>query len=59
VVIAITLTASAVPKRTFRDKSSLVQCLTEHERPVWAKEEPATLDLYDNFAAQRAELARR
>jgi hypothetical protein len=43
----------------FQDKSSLVRCLNEHERPVWAKEEPGTLDLFDHFSAQRTRLARR
>jgi hypothetical protein len=43
----------------FEDKSSLVRCLNERERPIWAKEEPSTLDLFDRFAAQRTELARR
>jgi hypothetical protein len=43
----------------FQDKSSLVRCLNEHERPVWAREDPGTLDLFDRFAAQRTELAQR
>ena len=43
----------------FQDKSSLVHCLNERERPVWAKEDPDTLDLFDHFAAERMELARR
>ena len=43
----------------FQDKSSLVRCLNERERPVWAKEDPGTLDLFDRFAAERTELARR
>lgn len=43
----------------FQDKSSLVRCLNERERPVWAKEDPRTLDLFDRFAAQRTELAQR
>ncbi len=43
----------------FQDKSSLVRCLNERERPVWAKEDPGTLDVFDRFAAERTELARR
>lgn len=43
----------------FHDKSSLVRCLNERERPVRAKEDPDTVDLFDRFAAERAELARR
>jgi hypothetical protein len=55
------LRSAQEPCRTqhFQDKSSLVRCLNERERPVWAKEDPGTLDLFDRFAAERTELARR
>ncbi|HEV2546348.1 MAG TPA: histidine kinase dimerization/phospho-acceptor domain-containing protein [Stellaceae bacterium] len=43
----------------FHDKLSLVRCLNERERPVWAKEDPGTLDLFGRFAAERTEFARR
>jgi hypothetical protein len=43
----------------FTGKSALVACLQQHERPVWAKESPATLDIYDHFAGQRAKLAQQ
>lgn len=43
----------------FAKKSDLVACLAQHERPVWAKDEPQTLDLYDQYAAARAALAAR
>jgi hypothetical protein len=59
--LAADLRSDQAPSRSghFNDKSSLVQCLTERERPVLTKEKPATLDLFDGFAAQRAELAGR
>ena len=38
-------------------KSPLVECLAGRERPVWARDEPQTLDLYDQFAAAREALA--
>src|SRR5579885_711190 len=38
-------------------KEPLVRCLDARERPVWAKDEPATLDLYNRFARERADLA--
>ena len=31
-----------------------IDCITEHERPVWAKYAPAFLDLYDAFRAKIA-----
>jgi hypothetical protein len=43
--------------RTWPTKAALAACLTARERPVWAKDEPQTLDLYDGFAAARGELA--
>ena len=43
----------------FNDKSALVACLNAHERPVWAKDDPATLDIYDQFARHRATLAQQ
>jgi hypothetical protein len=43
----------------FTDKAGLDDCLGVHERPVWAKDDPATLDLYDGFARARAALARQ
>lgn len=46
-------------KQKFAEKTALAQCLTEAERPVWAKDEPQTLDLYDRFAAGRTALAER
>jgi hypothetical protein len=42
-----------------KDKASLDDCLSAHERPVWSREDPATLDLYDGFAKARAALARQ
>lgn len=45
--------------RHFKDKTALVACLAKTERPVWARDEPATIDLYDDFAKQRTELARQ
>jgi hypothetical protein len=41
----------------FATKSELVACLTAHERPVWAQDEPQTLDIFDQYAAARAALA--
>jgi hypothetical protein len=43
----------------FKDKAGLDDCLSARERPVWAREDPATLDLYDGFAKARAALARQ
>jgi hypothetical protein len=43
----------------FKDKAALDDCLGARERPVWAREDPATLDLYDGFARARAALARQ
>jgi hypothetical protein len=43
----------------FPTKSALVACLTAQERPVWAKDEPQTLDLYDQYATARAALAQQ
>ena len=43
----------------FKDKAALDDCLGARERPVWAREDPATLDLYDGFAKARAALARQ
>ncbi len=43
---------------TWTTKTALDACLAGHERPVWAKDEPQTLDLYDGYAAARGELAR-
>ena len=40
-------------------KAAFVACLDAQDRPVWAHEEPATLDLYDGFARRRAALARQ
>jgi hypothetical protein len=51
--------ADAACDQDWRDKTSLVDCLAAHERPVWATGEPETLALYDAFAAQRADLAHR
>jgi hypothetical protein len=45
-------------RQDFKEKTALVQCLAAAERPVWAKDEPQTLDLYDQFATGRAELAK-
>lgn len=45
--------------RHFPTKTALDQCLATQERPVWSKDEPQTLDLYDAFAAQRAKLAQQ
>lgn len=42
---------------TFSTKAALDTCLEQHERPVWTKEEPQTLDLYERFAAERRSLA--
>lgn len=42
----------------FSQKSALAQCLTRTERPVWAKDDPQTIALYDEFATSRAELAK-
>ncbi len=42
---------------TFAKKADLAACLAARERPVWAKDEPQTLDLYDQYAAARAALA--
>jgi hypothetical protein len=42
----------------FAKKAALATCLELHERPVWAKDEPQTLDLYDRFAAARDRLAK-
>lgn len=50
---------AACEDQNFKNKSGLVSCLTEQERPVWAKDEPGTLDLYDSFAQQRARLAQQ
>lgn len=44
---------------TFAEKAELATCLELHERPVWAKDEPQTLDLYDRFAAARKVLAKQ
>jgi hypothetical protein len=43
----------------FKEKVALDDCLGARERPVWAREDPATLDLYDGFARARAALARQ
>jgi hypothetical protein len=43
----------------FKGKATLDDCLGARERPVWAREDPATLDLYDGFARARTELARQ
>lgn len=40
-------------------KVALVRCLEAHELPVWTKDEPATLDLYKEFAAARDTLAQQ
>jgi hypothetical protein len=45
--------------RKFSTKTEFVQCLAAQERPVWAKDEPATLDLYDAYDGQRAALAQK
>jgi len=50
---------AACQDQDWHDKTSLVDCLAARERPVWAKDEPATLALYDAFAAERADLAHR
>jgi hypothetical protein len=42
----------------FADKTELAQCLDKVEEPVWAKDDPKTLDLYDEFAQGRAELSK-
>lgn len=59
--LASDLQAAQAPCRDqgFKDKSALVTCLSEHERPVWARDDPATLDIYDRFAQDRAALARQ
>jgi hypothetical protein len=44
--------------RDWPTKTQLVACLDSKDHQVWAKEEPATLDLYDTFARQRDALAR-
>ncbi|HWI26994.1 MAG TPA: hypothetical protein VN668_08475 [Stellaceae bacterium] len=41
------------------NKTALVSCLAAHERPVWAQEEPSTLDLYDDYARKRQALAQQ
>jgi hypothetical protein len=41
------------------DRSAQIACLTAHERPVWARDDPTTLELFDGFAERRAELARQ
>jgi hypothetical protein len=38
-------------------KTALVECLDRQDRAVWSKEEPATLDLYQDFAQKREALA--
>jgi hypothetical protein len=43
----------------FKDKIALDECLTARERSVWAKDEPATLDIHDRFASRRLDLARQ
>lgn len=43
--------------RDWPTKTALVSCLAAQERPVWAKDEPATLDVYDSYAARRRALA--
>lgn len=43
----------------FKQKSPLDACLSAHEQPVWAKDEPATLDIYEGYDRARAELARQ
>lgn len=43
--------------RKWPSKTELVQCLDRQDRAVWSKEEPATLDLYENFAQKRQALA--
>lgn len=45
-------------RQDFTEKTALVQCLATAERAVWQTDEPQTLDLYDEFAAGRAELAK-
>jgi hypothetical protein len=45
-------------EQTFTGKAALVSCLTAQERPVWAQDEPQTLDLYDQYAEARDGLAR-
>jgi hypothetical protein len=45
--------------QNFTEKTALVTCLNAHERPVWAKDDPKTLDIYDHFAEQRVALARQ
>ena len=38
-------------------KTALVECLDRQDHAVWSKEEPSTLDLYEEFAQKREELA--
>ena len=45
--------------QNFEQKTPLVECLSQHERPVWARDEPRTLGLYDQYAERRAALARQ
>ena len=45
--------------QNFTKKSDLAACLVAHERPVWAADEPQTLDLYDQYAAARGNLAQQ
>lgn len=45
-------------KQDFPQKTALSQCLAQAERPIWAKDAPQTLDIYDQFAAGRAALAK-
>lgn len=54
------LHAAGAPCRDqdFKSKLALDECLTAHERPVWQKDEPATLGVYDEYAKKRAELGR-
>jgi hypothetical protein len=42
----------------YAQKSALVECLAERERPVWQRDEPQTLDLFDQYAAQRGAIAK-
>jgi hypothetical protein len=50
--------AEASCDKDWPTKSQLVACLDTKDHQVWAKEEPATLDLYDSFARKRDALAR-
>lgn len=45
--------------RQWPNKAALAACLDSRERPVWARDEPSTLELYDAFARQRDALARQ